>query len=339
MRLNQSRYKLECTCGYTERRTVGDVDEHGLITFRLRCPRCNKVSHWLKKSGRTRVHDSTVELQFAIHKVFEEIAPPLTVRQTYYLLTARKVVDKTEAGYNKVQRELTKMRRSGSIPYEWIADNSRTFYHVNAHQSLAEAAQDMARWYRRDLWAAQGVHVEIWLEKRALVGQLYPICNEFGVRLYPCGGYSSISFAFEAAMELRQISDPIYIYHLSDFDADGVFSSVSLENELRMHGAEFTFRRLALAQGQIGELGLHDALRPQKRSSTRWGFWVDHYGAAQDACELDAIHPATLRTMVRDTIESHIDPYAWARLQAVEREERRSIEQWAAALGSGKAAA
>jgi len=333
MTLNQARYILECGgCGRRVTVTGNDIEDAGLLTWRHVCKECGHVTYATARSTGTRVHQKTIDLQFEIHDVFAEITPPMTVRQVYYQLTTRKAVDKTDAGYNTVQRELTKMRRAGTIPYAWIADNSRTFYHVEAHRSLTDAARDMARWYRRDLWAEQHVHVEVWLEKRALVGQLYPICNEFGVKLYPCGGYTSISFAFEAAMELRKIQEPIYIYHLSDFDADGVYSSVTLEKELRLHGADFHFERLALTREGIGHFDLEHALRPQKTTSKRYNFWLEQYGKHQGACELDAIHPERLRHLVRTVIQEHIDPDAWRRLQKVEQVERQSIERWAAAL-------
>ncbi len=47
---------------------------------------------------------------------------PMTVRQVYYQATVRGLVDKTEAGYGKVQTDLVAMRRSGMLPYAWLAD-------------------------------------------------------------------------------------------------------------------------------------------------------------------------------------------------------------------------
>ena len=43
---------------------------------------------------------------------------PMTVRQAYYQATVRGIVEKTEAGYNKVQTDLVQMRRAGTLPYE-----------------------------------------------------------------------------------------------------------------------------------------------------------------------------------------------------------------------------
>ena len=50
---------------------------------------------------------------------------PMTVRQVFYQATVRDIVEKSEAGYNKVQIDLVQMRRSGDLPYSWLADNTR----------------------------------------------------------------------------------------------------------------------------------------------------------------------------------------------------------------------
>ncbi|WP_157791015.1 hypothetical protein [Bradyrhizobium elkanii] len=50
---------------------------------------------------------------------------PMTVRQVFYQATVRNVVEKTEAGYTKVQTDLVQMRRTGELPYSWLADNTR----------------------------------------------------------------------------------------------------------------------------------------------------------------------------------------------------------------------
>ena len=330
------KYGGECSrCGAAIPVTGADIGDTGFIAWRKECKSCGAVNYFTFKAPRGRIRQDSVDLHIAIHDVMADIAPPMTVRQVYYQLTTRKAVDKTDAGYDRVQRALADMRRNGSIPYSWIADNSRTFFQAPTHQDLTTALGEMQQYYRHDLWAAQPLHVEVWLEKRSLVSQLQPVCSEFGVRLYPCGGYSSISFAYEAAMELCEIDKPIYVYHLSDLDADGAYSSVALERELREHGASFHFRRLALTPDQVVTWGLQAATREQKRTSTRWGWWAERYGAAQPACELDAIHPQQLRQLVHNAITQHIDPYEWDRLRSIERQERESLQMVRAALAGG----
>ncbi len=60
----------------------------------------------------------------ALHDIVEAMRP-MTVRQVFYQATVRDIVEKSEAGYAKVQTDLVLMRRSGALPYGWLADNTR----------------------------------------------------------------------------------------------------------------------------------------------------------------------------------------------------------------------
>ena len=54
-----------------------------------------------------------------------ESGKPMTVRQVFYQASVHDLVDKSESGYTKVQTDLVLMRKSGELPYEWLADNTR----------------------------------------------------------------------------------------------------------------------------------------------------------------------------------------------------------------------
>ena len=49
----------------------------------------------------------------------------MTVRQVFYQACVRGVVEKSEAGYDKVQTDLALMRRAGDMPFGWLADNTK----------------------------------------------------------------------------------------------------------------------------------------------------------------------------------------------------------------------
>ena len=64
-------------------------------------------------------------LRDAIYEIVAEYQP-MTVRQVFYQLVTRGVIDKTEAEYKTtVCRLLVQMRRDGELPFDWIADNTR----------------------------------------------------------------------------------------------------------------------------------------------------------------------------------------------------------------------
>jgi hypothetical protein len=127
-------------------------------------------------------------------------------------MVSQGVIDKTEQEYKTVGRLLVDMRLDHSIPFDWIADNTRWMRKPTTYSSLDEALQETARTYRRALWDTQDAHVEIWLEKEALAGVIYEDTYRFDVPLMITRGYSSLSFLHAAAEEIARKGKPAYLY-------------------------------------------------------------------------------------------------------------------------------
>jgi hypothetical protein len=139
----------------------------------------------------------------AIGDVLEEIQPA-TVRQTFYQLVSRGVIEKTEQAYKStVVRLLGEMRRANKIPFDWIADNTRWMRKPTTYSSLNDMLKRSAEFYRRALWDRSKVYVEIWLEKDALAGVLYDVTAEWDVPLMVTRGYASISYLHGAAEAIQ----------------------------------------------------------------------------------------------------------------------------------------
>ncbi len=255
---------------------------------------------------------------------------PATVRQVFYQATVRGIVEKTEAGYTIVQRELVYLRMHGLMPWDWLADNTRWMRKPRTWRDPAEALEATAALYRKALWADAEVQVEIWLEKDALSGVIYNICSHFDVPLMVTRGYASLSFLFAAAEKIVDLDRPAYIYHLGDFDPSGVDAGRKIEETLRHLApeAEISFRRLAVTPEQIDLWELPS--RPTKQSDTR----AKKFGSAISV-ELDAISPDMLRLLVERAIERHLPRDQYAMLKAAEESERDGMKQWAAALRGG----
>jgi hypothetical protein len=244
---------------------------------------------------------------------------PMTVRQVFYQATVRGCVEKSEAGYNKVQTDLVIMRKEGSLPYHWLADNTRWQRKPNTFDSIEEALKETARFYRKSLWADADAYVEIWLEKDALAGVVYPVTQEYDVPLMVARGYASLSFLHSAAEYINDLVVRTYIYHLGDFDPSGVNAGEKIEETLRelAPDAAIHFERIAVAPEQIQNWNL--PTRPTKSSDTRSKSFGDI------SVELDAIAPEQLRDLVRQVIERHLPPEQFEVLKAAEESERRLI--------------
>lgn len=137
---------------------------------------------------------------------------PMTVRQVFYQATVRGLVEKAESGYGKVQADLTVMRRARELPYDWLADNTRWQRKPRTFDSVEDALRNTAAFYRKALWNEADSYVEIWLEKDALAGVVYPATSMYDVPLMVARGYASLSFLYSAAEAINELDVPAYIY-------------------------------------------------------------------------------------------------------------------------------
>jgi hypothetical protein len=254
---------------------------------------------------------------------------PMTVRQIYYQAAVRGIIEKTEHGYNKVQSTLSDMRRNGELPYAWITDHTRYRQKPETYDSIEHALQVTAEAYRRNLWARADSYVEIWIEKDALSGVVYPVTSEYDVPLMSARGYASLSFLHSAAMEMAEQERACFVYHFGDFDPSGVNAAEKIEETLRelAPGAEIHFHRVAVTPTQISTMRLPS--RPTKSEDSRSKTWT-----GGDSVELDAIEPAILRGLVRYCIERHLPQNEVALLKAAQASEREALKAFARERGA-----
>jgi hypothetical protein len=250
---------------------------------------------------------------------------PMTVRQVFYQATVHGLVEKAESGYAKVQTDLTLMRRAGELPYDWLADNTRWQRKPQTFTSIEAALRETAAFYRKSLWTDADCYVEIWLEKDALAGVIYPITEMYDVPLMVARGYASLSFLYSAAEYINGLTVAAYIYHLGDFDPSGVNAGEKIEETLRelAPDAEIYFERIAVTPEQIEEWELPTP--PTKASDTR----AKAFGSNLSV-ELDAIEPNQLRAIVQEVIEVHLPAEQFEVLKAAEQSERELLVKWAA---------
>lgn len=250
---------------------------------------------------------------------------PMSVRQLFYRLVSQGAIGKSEAEYKStVIRLVGDMRRSGVIPFSWIADNTRWMRKPRTHSSLGEALRRTAATYRRAIWDEQNAYVEVWLEKDALAGVLYEITEPWDVPLMVTRGYASISYLHSAAETIREQGKPAFLYYFGDYDPSGLDITRAVEDGIREFApdADITFSRVAVNPEQIASMGLET--RPTKKSDSR------SKNFEGESVEVDAIPPSTLRRMAEYEITQHIDSAAHDRLLEVEQAERETLERIAA---------
>ncbi len=294
-----------------------------------------KSSYGAGTIKRKRMTKAEVEqLSKQIYEVLNEDRPQ-SVRHVFYRMTNPRLpvsVDKSEAGYRQVQNRCVIMRRNRDIPYNWFADMSRRGYFTNTFADAESFVRSMAWQYRGDLWVDSEWNCEVWCESRSIASVLLDDCNELAVDLYPCGGFTSLTFAHEAATTHNRLGDPrpLKIFYVGDYDPAGVLIDQSLKRELRKHlfsSIRMDFERIAINLDQIREYDL--PTKPRKATDTR----SQH---VMETVEAEAMPAHILREMLRDKVEGLLPQGALKALKVAEDSEREHLREVAAMLGRGE---
>ncbi len=267
------------------------------------------------------------ELDDALMEIAAEERPN-SVRGMYYMAMGANLVDKDSQGrrhnYMRVQRRILALRRDGVMPYSWITDGSRIVYGNTRYGDMEEFAAYAAGLYRKDYWAGSPMRVEVWVEKDAMAGKLSPVVvRECGLDLYVSRGFASETYVQEAAQTILRDGRPTTVYLLTDFDASGIEIAEKVGDKLveMTYGVDVELRRIAATREQIDEFSL--ITQPVSGTDTRSRRFIERYGTA--TVELDAIPAREIRRMVREAIESHMEPGQLTLLKTVEEKERNEF--------------
>ena len=275
----------------------------------------------LKRYRRNSVQLEALDTQ--IIAVLKEDHPQ-SVRHVFYRMTDPRLqepVEKSDRGYRHVQDRCVKLRRSGRIPYGWFADLSRRGYFVSTFSDAGDFVTRMAGHYRADLWQHADCRCEVWAESRSIASVILNDCNELAVSLFPCGGFTSLSFAHGAAEQHNASADtrPLHVLYIGDYDAAGVLIDVSLQRELREHlkpSIELRFERIGINADQITKYDL--PTKPRKESDKR----SQHIAYSVEAESMPA---KILRVILRDKIEALLPENALAVAKVAEQSERYAL--------------
>ncbi len=249
---------------------------------------------------------------------------PVTVRQLFYQAVVHGLpgIEKDDNGYDKIQEQVLRLRREGRLNYGKIADATRWMRKPTSFDGPEEAIQHWSRAYRKDLWADADDYAEVWCEKDALAGVIYPVTAKYDVPLMVARGFASETFCYEAIAQRSEDTRPYHVYYLGDFDRAGRDAARSLEEKLTRfadeEGISVFFATLAIKEWQIN---LYDLpTRTHKRNTPADRNWPHDF-----ACELDAMAPDTIRALVEEAINDHLDRDKLAVLKVYEESERQGL--------------
>jgi hypothetical protein len=268
------------------------------------------------KSKRFRAtKDDVRDREDQFHELIENMRP-MTVRRVFYqAASVRKLVDKSESGYTKVQTDLCKMRRAGKLPYDWLADNTRWQRKPSTFDGPDHMLKSAAKTYRKDLWCRARVRRD--MARKGCVGWRSDADHRiYDVPLMVARGYASLSFLYSAAEYIKGEGSGLY---LPSWRLRPVRRQCRREDraDITRNGSQRrdSFRTLGRYRSK---LKIGGCLRGQPRKATRGQ--VGH-----ESVELDAISPNQLRDLVKSAIERHLPAHELKVLQEAEEANASSL--------------
>lgn len=261
-----------------------------------------------RREKKQRIIDEAYSILSAFH--------PMTVRQVYYQLVSRQVIENNRSAYQGVSDALVEARREDEIPWAWIEDRLRRPRAVNMWDNLADFAKDALSSYKRDIWPEQESYLEVWLEKDALSGIFIDVLLEYGVTLNVGRGYDGWSSIYNAS-ERFACYDDVTVLYFGDFDPSGDDMVRSLEVRLADLESYPDIIKVALTREDIQRYRLPPNLT--KPTDSRRAAFVAKNGDL--SVELDALEPAILRARLTAEVERHMDLDALEKVREVEKRE------------------
>jgi len=260
-----------------------------------------------------------------------EFEHPMTIRQLFYRLVSVGKIENHFKDYKRVSREMTKAREDGQVLFEWIVDRTRPTYAPSTFSNLEEYGEAIQSSYRRNNWQDQSHHVEIWVEKDAVVGSINELSEEYAITVRAIRGFSSTTAAHDISKLFAQIEKRILVLYLGDHDPSGQDIERDIYDRVCCEATgPFEIKRLAIHAADIRKFNLPPLLVKEK--DTRSKAFIRQHG--NDCVELDALPPDELRRRIRETVESVIDRQAWDRAVLLEESQRETTKRFAETLRS-----
>jgi hypothetical protein len=271
-----------------------------------------------------------IEVVNSILDKYRNLGYRLSLRQLYYQLVARDLIENSARSYKCIGGLVSDARLAGMVDWGMIEDRGRETIANDHWSSPAEIIRSAAQSFGIDRWEGQPCYVEVMVEKDALSGILEPVCQKLDVRFTANKGYSSSSALYEAG---KRFSDGMerglkaHLFYLGDHDPSGIDMTRDIQSRLGLftHSSSIEMHRLALNFDQVQQWQLPE--NPAKENDRRYRSYKEKYG--NSSWELDAVEPGTLAELVETAVKKLIDPIAWNNVEEKEREMRQGLEDYA----------
>jgi hypothetical protein len=182
-----------------------------------------------------------------------------------------------------------------------------------------------------DYRGQQAYQLEIWCEKSTMNDVLQPLCQRYAANLVTGIGEQSITQTIALVNRAAQNQKPVRIFYVSDFDPAGKSMPVAVarkaEYYIRKLHPELDFRLfpVVLTEEQVRIYQLPRT--PIKDSERRKDRFEETYGTgAVELDALEALHPGTLESILREHLDCYYDKTLSSRVWRAEERLRDELD-------------
>ncbi len=275
---------------------------------------------------------TVVEQANAILNEYTAQGYDLTLRQLFYQFVSRGLISNNMQEYKKLGSIINDARLAGLVDWDHIVDRTRNVRGNSHWEKPADIVEACASQFQIDKWATQPYHVEVWIEKDALIGVIETICRRLDISHFSCRGYVSQSEIHEAAKDrlipCEDNGQECIIIHLGDHDPSGIDMSRDIQDRLRIFNCGADVRRIALNMNQVQQY--EPPPNPAKMTDSRATGYVELFG--EESWELDALEPTVIGNLITKEVMAVRDEKKWAAAVKIEKEMKvqlaRVCEHW-----------
>jgi len=268
-----------------------------------------------------------------VKKIIKEFDTKLTLRQIYYQLVSKHLIENIRSQYQRLSKILVKARYDSIIDWEDIEDRTRNATGGDTKEETSDEHFDTAlnymkncwKYFQLPMWKDQPRYVEIWFEKQALEGIFESITSEYNVTQLACKGYSSHTMGYELLKRIENIDKDkeLHIIYFGDFDPSGLDIYRFIKDMCNRFGLEIKFERMAITKEQIEKYKIPPMMA--KSSDSRYSKFIANYGT--DVVELDALRPDVLQALIRQAIETRFEDDIYNKIKREEKLQQERIKK------------
>ena len=268
----------------------------------------------------------TVMLIAEVNKILVDEADylPLTLRQIFYRLVVKELIDKTETSYKRMCETVGQARRGKMIGMDDIRDDGFRKNDAEGWKSkeaMINTFRHHAKTFTLDRQAGQAQRIIVWCEAGGMIPQLQRVANDYSIPVYSSGGFDSITTQHAMGKLFSEDVTNALVLHIGDHDPSGVHMFSALEQNVvafaEYYGGFPEFIRLAVTPDQVIQYDL--PTQPPKLTDNR-------RFEGNETTQAEALAPASMANILRYAIESRMDMAVYDNIQAQEVGCRAELE-------------